>query len=398
MVGYGMKGPLRILHLEDNQLDGELIKRMLQSAGLVREWVRVETADAFASELDKPQDLILSDFTLPGFDGMSALKVARSKQPDTPFIFLSGTIEEELAVESLKQGATDYVFKSRLSRLAPVVRRAMQATEEREESRRAEEAMRQSEYKYRQLFESLSDAAFLIEPQSGRILDTNKQGEHLLGRTRGEIVGLKQDKIHIPEKFEDCRRSFCKASEEGTTVDYEAEVISGNGNMTPVHIRAAPILLYGRKLMLALYRDITERKQAEERMHEQARLLDLDPDAIIVRDMDDRIQFWNEGATRIYHWTREEVLGKETRQLLYHDLSEFEAAKRVLMERGEWSGELHQVTKDNQEIVVYSRWKVVRNENGQPRSVLLVNTDVTQQAPSRMEMEQHAVSHAPMRM
>src|SRR3954470_20518858 len=101
---------------------------------------------------------------------MSALKLARKKQPDVPFVFVSGTIDEELAVESLKQGATDYVFKNRLSRLVPSIRRALAAAEERKESRRAEEAMRQSEHKYRQLFESLGDASFLIDVQSGRIL------------------------------------------------------------------------------------------------------------------------------------------------------------------------------------------------------------------------------------
>ncbi|EEF61707.1 PAS domain-containing response regulator [Pedosphaera parvula] len=393
-----MKGPLRILHLEDDPLDGELIRRMLQSAGLVRECVRVETADAFAAALEQPFDFILSDFTLPGFNGMNALEMAHSKLPDAPFIFVSGTIEEELAVESLKQGATDYVFKNRLSRLIPSVRRAMQAAGEREESRRAEEAMRQSEYKYRQLFESLSDAAFLIEPQSGRILDTNKQGEQLLGRTRGEIVGLKQDKIHIPEKFEDCRNCFRVAAEQGTTLDCEAEVIGKDGALIPVHIRAAPILLYGRNLMLALYRDITERKRAEERMHEQARLLDLDPDAIIVQDMEDRIQFWNQGATSLYQWTSEEVLGRETSRLLYHDLSEFEAAKQIVMERGEWSGELHQITRDNHEVVVFSRWKVVRNEAGQPRSILLVNTDISQHPSNRLAGDRIAADHLPLRL
>src|SRR4051812_8656773 len=191
-----MKTELRILHLEDDPLDGELIRRMLLASGLARELVRVETATDFEAALAEPFDFILSDFTLPSFDGMSALKLARERQPDLPFIFVSGTIEEELAVESLKQGATDYVFKNRLSRLVPSVRRALTGAEEREESRRAEEAMRQSEYKYRQLFESLSDAAFLIDVQSGRILDTNKQGEQLLGRTRGEIIGSNQGAIH----------------------------------------------------------------------------------------------------------------------------------------------------------------------------------------------------------
>src|SRR5258706_5282905 len=142
MVGNEMNTCLRILSLEDDPYDGELIRQLLKADGLVRELVRVEGESDFTGALNEaPFDLILSDYTLPGFDGMSALHLAREKQPDAPFIFVSGTIGEELAVESLKQGATDYVFKNRLSRLVPSVRRALRGVEEREESRRAEECM-----------------------------------------------------------------------------------------------------------------------------------------------------------------------------------------------------------------------------------------------------------------
>jgi PAS domain S-box-containing protein len=380
-----MKMPLRILHLEDDRLDGELIHRMLFSAGVAREVVRVETGEDFASALRQPFDFILSDFTLPSFDGMSALQLARARQPDVPFVFVSGTIDEELAVESLKQGATDYVFKNRLSRLVPSIRRALLAAEEREESRRAEEAMRQSEYKYRQLFESLGDASFLIDVQSGRILDTNKQGELLLGRTRGEIIGMNQSMIHRPEKLEPCRQRLNQGDEQGGVLDCEEEVIRKDGSAVPVHIRAAPIVLYGRKLMLALYRDISERKKAEAQIHDQAKLLDLDPDAIIVRDMEDRIQFWNQGARRLYGWSKEEVLGQPAECLLQHDPAEFEFAQRTVLEKGEWSGELHESTKDGREAIVFSRWTLMLDEKGKPRSILLVNTILDQRLPGRLE-------------
>jgi PAS domain S-box-containing protein len=383
-----IKTPLRILHLEDDRLDGELIHRMLFSAGIAREVVRVETGADFTSALEQPFDFILSDFTLPSFDGMSALKLAREKLPEVPFVFVSGTIDEELAVESLKQGATDYVFKNRLSRLVPSVRRALAAAEERKESRRAEEAMRQSEYKYRQLFESLGDASFLIDVQSGRILDTNKQGELLLGRTRGEIIGMNQSVIHRPEKLEQCRQRLSQG-EQGAVLDSEEEVIRKDGGAVPVHIRAAPIMLYGRKLMLALYRDISERKKAEAQIHEQAKLLDLDPDAIIVRDMEDRIQFWNQGARRLYGWSREEVLGREAERLLHHDPSESEFARRTVLEKGEWSGELHESTKDGGEAVVFSRWTLMLDDKGKPRSILLVNTNLAQRVPGRLDAHEN---------
>jgi len=381
-----MNTHLRILHLEDDPADARLIRSMLQSESLVREITRVETGAEFAAALDQRRfDFILSDHTMPGFDGMSALALAREKQPDVPFIFVSGTIGEELAIESLKQGATDYIFKNRLSRLGPAMRRALRDVEEREESRRAEEAMRQSEHKYRQLFESLSDAAFLADLETGRILDTNKQGERLLGRTRGEIISLNQSRFHSPAKFEEYRRRLAAAAEEKGPVDFEGEVIRKDGAVVPVNVRANILLLYGRPLIISLYCDLTAHKQSEEQIHAQAKLLDLVPDAILVRDLEDRIQHWNQGAVRLYGWTQAEAMGRQSTQLLYQDLAEFDRAKQTVMEAGEWSGELHQVTKEGHEVLVHSRWTLMRSEQGIPRSVLLVNTDITEKMPNRLE-------------
>ncbi|MDB6068133.1 MAG: putative sensor protein [Pedosphaera sp.] len=383
-----MNNNLRILHLEDDLDDATLIRHLMKAEGLVREMVRVDTEADFIEALNGPSfDLILSDFTLPGFDGTTALRLAREKQPDQPFIFVSGTIAEDLAIESLKQGATDYVFKNRLSRLCPSVRRALQGVEERRESLRAEECMRQSEHKYRKLFESLGDAAFLSDLNTGRILDTNKQGELLLDRTRAEIIGLNQSRLLSKEHFATYWQALSAADALKSTADIESAVIRKNGTVVPVNIRASTLLLYERKLVLGLYSDVTEHKRAEERIHEQARLLDLVPDAIMVRDMDNRIQYWNQGAIRLYGWTAEEAMGRKTTELLGHDTAETEAAGRSLLEKGEWSGELHQVTKNNHEILVHSRWRLVRDEQKNPKSILLVNTDITEKMINRLETQ-----------
>src|SRR2546422_10438870 len=153
-----MKPPLRILHLEDNPADAELIQAILETEGIICDVTRVDTqADFFASIEHGGFDLILTDYTLPSFDGLSALKIALEKCPDVPFIFVSGTLGEEVAIETLKGGATDYVLKSRLTRLAPAVHRALGEAKQRAQLKRAEHAMLQSEHKYRLLFECLAD-------------------------------------------------------------------------------------------------------------------------------------------------------------------------------------------------------------------------------------------------
>src|SRR5678815_1438873 len=150
-----MKSPLRILHLEDNPHDAELIQAVLEAEGIVCQVTRVETqADFFASLEQGGFDIILADYTLPSFDGLSALKITQEKCPDVPFIFVSGTLGEEVAIEALKIGATDYLLKERLSRIVPSVHRALREAKERAERQRAEQALLESEEQWRAAFES----------------------------------------------------------------------------------------------------------------------------------------------------------------------------------------------------------------------------------------------------
>jgi CheY-like chemotaxis protein len=137
---------LRILSLEDDLLEADLVKETLEGAGIDCQVTRIETEAELIGALEQGNiDLILADYTLPAFDGLSALAIARRYRPDVPFIFVSGTLGEEVAIEALKIGATDYVLKTRLSRLVPSLHRAMRESRERAERKRAEDALRRSE-------------------------------------------------------------------------------------------------------------------------------------------------------------------------------------------------------------------------------------------------------------
>ncbi len=146
-----MKTPLRLLHLEDNPVDAELITATLMEGNIPCQSQLVDTRQAFVAALKEGRmDLILADYSIPGFDGMTALILARQHCPDVPFLFVSATIGEELAIDAMHQGATDYVLKQRLGRLVPSVQRALRELDERAERERAEEALRQSEKQFRQ--------------------------------------------------------------------------------------------------------------------------------------------------------------------------------------------------------------------------------------------------------
>jgi len=138
-----MSEALRILHLEDNPMDAELVSAALVDEGLACDIIRAATRAAFTGACGTgTYDIILSDYSLPGFDGIAALAIARDVQPEVPFVFVSGTMGEEVAIDCLKQGATDYVLKHRLARLGPAVRRALEDRRHREARAAAEAEVR----------------------------------------------------------------------------------------------------------------------------------------------------------------------------------------------------------------------------------------------------------------
>lgn len=148
----GFAGELRILLVEDSAPDVELTQQLLRESGLEVAFAVVQTRETFQAELiRRPPNLILSDYSLPGFDGITALEIAKRRAPHVPFIFVTGVLGEELAVDMLKRGATDYVLKSHLSRLVPAAKRALREAQERRERERAEEKLRHSHEQLRAL-------------------------------------------------------------------------------------------------------------------------------------------------------------------------------------------------------------------------------------------------------
>ena len=181
-----MTNPAHILLLEDNPWDAELIQAALKTLLANPRVVRVETETAFREALNEDIDLIISDYSLPSFDGKSALAMARGLRPNVPFILVSGTIGEE-AIDSLLAGATDYVLKHKFSRFAPAVQRALQEAGERKARREAEEALKKSEEKYRHLFEESRDTLF-IASSDGNLIDINPAGLKMFGYSSKEEI------------------------------------------------------------------------------------------------------------------------------------------------------------------------------------------------------------------
>src|SRR5918999_2636796 len=182
--------PLRILILEDVPMDAELVEYELGRASVPFDARRVDTRDAFVQQLDEFRpDVILSDYTLPRFDGMAALSLARERAPDVPFLIVTGSVNEETAVGCMKAGATDYLLKSNLARIGPAIEGALARVQARTEKARAEEALRRSEANLRAIFNNSLQAFVLIDPD-GTIQALNSTAvewsSRLLGRALRE--------------------------------------------------------------------------------------------------------------------------------------------------------------------------------------------------------------------
>lgn len=195
-----MNKTLKILVLEDLDDDVILINHELRQGGYEFLSTRVESREDFIHEIEQnPPDLILSDHGLPAFDGFSALAIAKEKCPDTPFIFVTGSMGEEVAIDSLRNGATDYVLKARLPSLAPAVRRALRLVQERSLRKQAEKELRASEERFRLLVEGVEDYAIYMLDPLGCVMIWNVGAERIFGRMLREIIGRKFDRFYPPE-------------------------------------------------------------------------------------------------------------------------------------------------------------------------------------------------------
>lgn len=239
-----MTTPLQLLQLEDNPLDAELILAMLTEGGIPCEARRVDRRESFVSALKEGSfDLILADYSLPGFDGITALSLARQLRPDLPFIFVSGTLGEELAIEAMHQGATDYILKQRLGRLVPSLQRAIRELQERQERARVEEALRQSEKQLRQAqkMEAVGRLA------GGLAHDFNNLLTVIMGHAQ-VLINEMTTEHHFRSKVEEMQ----KAGERAATLIRQLLTFSRKQPSTPKVLSVNPLITNFETMMRRL--------------------------------------------------------------------------------------------------------------------------------------------------
>ncbi len=202
--------PLQILHLEDDPDDQHLIQTWLAQQNIAAEFTTVDSEAEFIQAFEKKTfDIILSDKNLAGFDGLAALRLVRDKFPHLPFVFVTGSMGEEAAIETMKRGATDYVLKDRLSRLIPAVQRAIREHEQEERNRRTEERNREQAI----LLDNARDA-ILVTDAEGKIVYWNKSAERLYGWSAEAVIGPRRHE-HSSDRSHEILASQTGASGKG---------------------------------------------------------------------------------------------------------------------------------------------------------------------------------------
>ncbi|BAY07030.1 hybrid sensor histidine kinase/response regulator [Calothrix sp. NIES-2098] len=374
---------LNVLIVEDSEDDTLLLVRELRRSGYTLNYVRVDTADGMEAALNQRSwDVVIADYSLPAFSGLDALKIVQKQKLDLPFIIVSGTIGEDIAVAAMKAGAHDYLIKGNLARLVPAVERELREAEERYKRHSAEQAFRESEDRFRTLCSSAPLAIFQTDAK-GKLTYNNPLWYEISGFSAEDSLGYDWLQAIHPEDRDAVVQDWQRTLSEQSTWVNEYRLLTPQGEVRWVRALASPMYSAEDRFLghVGTVEDISDRKQAAQKIYEQAALLDISTDAIAVCNLENHILFWNKGAERLYGWTTAEVLGRNAAQLLCKSgetSPPFLEIKKVLAQEDQWQGELQQVTKDGQDLIVESRWTLMRDEVGNPKSILTLSTDITQ--------------------
>jgi PAS domain S-box-containing protein len=424
-----MKRRLRIINVEDNRDDSDLIKRHLDMAGIHCDLIRVETIDAFVGAMGQGRfDLILADYSLPSMDGISALEIAKAANPVVPFIFVSGAIGEEFAVETLKRGAKDYVLKDKLSRLAPAVNRALaesgeqirrrqaeelaeRRTEELQETVRqlheeiverikAEHELLKSEKRYKLLVESVTDYIYAVRVENGRPTSTYHGPNcfSVTGFTSEEYEAdpfLWYKMIHEEDRaavLEHVGRIFSGDSPPAI----EHRIFHKDGSMRWVKNTFVPH--YGKEGQLVSYdgivTDITDRKKAEISLRESESkyrnlynefniLLESLTDVLFLLSSEQKIIWMNRAAASYYGGEPEEFIGQYCYRVRHNRDVPCDGCQAVAALR---TGEIRDYHRAWRNGIMAMRAFPVRDESGEIKSTLLLGQDITE----KIELEETA--------
>lgn len=328
-------------------------------------------------------DVILLDLGLPDSDGLATMHRVVEAAGGVPIVVLSSLADPGLATAAVQAGAQDYLIKSEIEGriLARVIRYAI-------ERRAAEARLRERDAHYRSIVESSLDAIISMD-REGRVVEFNPAAEAMFETPRAQALGRDLAGLIMPEHQRERHRLGLArhlSTGEHTFLNRRVELtgMRGNGSEFPLEVSISKLSV-SAPIFTGFIRDLSERRRADEaqqqalaRIAEQASLLDKAQDAILVRDLQHRVTYYNKSAERIYGWTAQDVTGFSVRERFFPDPGVFDRAMGELLRDGDWQGELSVTRQDGSKLIVESRWTLMRDAADAPRAVLVIDTDITE--------------------
>ncbi|MEN6477977.1 MAG: HD domain-containing phosphohydrolase [Rectinema sp.] len=387
---------LRILLLEDNPDDAGLVSLSLREMAPPPLLECVESKASFREALFRRPlpDVILSDWSLPQFDGLSALLMTRELGLEIPFIIVSGKIGEEAAIKAIKLGAFDYVIKDNLGRLSSTIEHALDTERRRQEAVAAENALRESELRYRNIFQNNHTMMAILDPDTGVILDANPVTSAFLGIPATELGGHSLSDYLVGESRERALQELKEALNE-ERIEGSGICRRADGAVRDLEMNYSPIVINGKKHLYTIFHDVTEKKKAVESLRLQSAALNATVDAIVMTDSDGLVEWVNPAFCALSGYEPSDCLGKNILEISRFGLSKEDPSspvcsgcpKRSATVCTEKACEVRELRKDGSSYIEEKRVCAVPAADGSVGQYVVIKQDITESWRRRRELE-----------
>lgn len=381
--------PIKILHLEDNPNDSLLVQLNLKKENLNFEYYFADNEHDFKAHLtNQTIDIILSDYNLPGYSGADAMALIKNNYQHIPFVFVSGTLGEDAAIESLLNGATDYVQKNKLERLGPAIKRAIRESRLQQEYQKTIDNLRQKEKQYHMLVEGMNEGIMLSDIND-TILFVNQQTCDITGYKEDDLIGKICNEILYDSENRKIILEKNSLWKQGIKDIYEIELLRKNKKKLWIRINGSPVYDDIGKITgsISVFENINDRKKAEDELRKLTRAVDQSPGSIVITDTEGIIEYANPATVKLSGFSNEEMTNGKTNIFGSGKIrDEFELIRESVKSGKIWDGEFQNLKKNGEYYWESDSISPIYNNSGAITHFLAIKEDVSERKKLTLEL------------